>query len=316
MPTCLNCGNERAENFCPHCGQRAGSRLEIKAFVRDVVDDQFSVDAKIPRTLGPLFFKPGFLTAEFIEGRAARYIPPFRLYLLTSLLFFLLLSFLSNRSDWAERAERQFQEQKDSATVLYQAARDSAARASGNRGAAAPADTSERLNVGVRVGGKPWLQDAEVNLPWKWLDEKVEANLAALSELPPSIAMRRVINATIEELPKVMFMLLPVFALLLHALYVRRKRFYIEHFVFALHLHALMFILFSIALVIGAEWTIIVLWIVLPIYTFLAMKRVYQQGWWKTTFKWATLGSVYFVLLIIGLMFAFIWALAATPATA
>jgi hypothetical protein len=309
MPTCLNCGNERAESFCPQCGQRAGSRLEIKTFVRDVVDDQFSVDAKVPRTLGPLFIKPGFLTTEFIEGRAARYIPPFRLYLLTSLTFFLLLSFLSNRSDWAERAERQFQAQKDSATVLYQNARDSAA-------GGAPVDTSERLNVGVKVGGKKWLQDAEVNLPWKWLDEKVEANLAALSELPPSIAMRRVINATIEELPKVMFVLLPVYALLLHLLYVRRKRFYIEHFVFALHLHALTFILFSVALVISAEWTIVALWIVLPIYTFLAMKRVYQQGWLKTTFKWVTLGFVYFILLVTGLMFAFIWALAGTPANA
>jgi hypothetical protein len=315
MPTCLNCGNERAENFCPQCGQRAGSRLQIKAFVRDVVDDQFSVDAKIPRTLGPLFLKPGLLTTEFIEGRAARYIPPFRLYLLTSLLFFLLLSFLSNRSDWAERAERQFQEQKDSATVLYRAARDSAARASGDT-SAAPADTSERLNVGVTVGGKPWLQDAEVNLPWKWLDERVEANLAAMNKLPPSVAMRRVVDATVEELPKVMFVLLPVFALLLKLLYARRNRFYIEHFVFALHLHALTFILFSVALVIRAEWTIIALWIILPVYTFLAMKRVYQQGWFKTTFKWATLGLVYSVLLITGLMFAFIWALAATPATA
>ena len=308
MPTCLNCGNERAENFCPQCGQRAGNRLAINAFVRDVVDDQFSADAKIPRTLVPLFLKPGYLTAEFINGRAARYIPPFRLYLLASLLFFLLLSFLSNRSDWAERAERQFQQQTDSATVLYRAARDSAARAAGT-----PVDTSRGLNVGVTVGGKPWLQDAEVNLPWPWLDQKVEANLQALSKLPPSVAMRRVTDATIEELPKVMFLLLPVYALLLKLLYARRNRFYIEHFIFALHLHALTFILFSIALILRAEWTIIALWVILPVYTFIAMKRVYQQGYIKTFLKWGSLGVVYVTLLCIGLVFAFIWALAATP---
>jgi hypothetical protein len=306
MPTCLNCGNERAENFCPQCGQRAGNRLAISAFVRDVVDDQLSVDAKIPRTLGPLFLKPGFLTAEFIEGRGARYIPPFRLYLLTSLLFFLLLSFLSGRSDWAERAEKEIKEQSDS-VAAHTGAADTVTRAP---------DAVTGVRIGVSRNGESWLEKTEVNVPWKWLDQKIEANLAALGKLPPAVAMRRVTDATIEELPKVMFIMLPVYALLLKLLYARRKRYYIEHFIFALHVHAFTFLLFTIALVTGFDWAILILSIILPVYTFAAMKRVYQQGYFKTFLKWGTLGFVYSTLLLFGLMFAFIWALAGAPSSA
>ena len=100
----------------------------------------------------------------------------------------------------------------------------------------------------MSIDGEPWLEDIEVNLPWPWLDRKLETNLHALGELPPDVAMRRAGNAMIEELPKVMFLLLPVFALLLEAIYARRRRFYIEHFVFALHVHAFAFILFLLVL--------------------------------------------------------------------
>ena len=302
MPTCLNCGNEDAENFCPNCGQRAVNRLDIPSFMRDVVDDQISVDAKLPRTLVPLFLKPGFLTTEFVNGRAARYIPPFRLYLLTSLLFFLLLSFLSGRSDWAERAQREITNEPDSAAA--------------STGAAPAADDTARgLRIGVSKRGESWFEKTEVNVPWKWLDHKLEANLNELSKLPPAVALRRVSDATIQELPKVMFIMLPVYAFLLKLLYVRRKRFYIEHFVFALHLHAFTFLLFSFALITGFDWSSLILSIVLPIYTYMAMKRFYRQGYIKTFLKWSALGIVYSTLLLIGLVFAFIWALAAAPAS-
>lgn len=297
MPTCANCGNERAEKYCPQCGQRVGDRLALRTFIGDVADDQLGVDAKIPRTLKALFFKPGLLTSEFVNGRVARYIPPFRLYLLTSLLFFVLLSILSNRSDWAERAERE----------MDPVSGDSAAP---------PADTSRGLNVGVTVRDKAWINDVQVNLPWKWLDERIEANLQGLSKLPPSVAMRRVWQAAIEEAPKVMFLMLPVFALLLKLLYYRRSRFYIAHFIFALHVHSFTFILFTIALLSQLDFASILIAIILPVYTYMAMKRVYQQGHMKTFLKWAALTGIYSVLLGIGLAFAFVWALAAGPGVA
>lgn len=282
-------------------------------FVRGVADDQFGVDAKLPRTLKALFFKPGLLTSEYMNGRIARYILPFRLYLFASVLFFVLLSFLSRQSDWAERAAQEME---------AEAAADSAASTARNavtdsvparRPAADSAD--RRLNVGISIGGRQWLDSVQVNTPWPWLNTRIEANLEALSNLPPNVALRRVTDAIIEELPKVMFLLLPVFALLLKLIYIRRRRYYVEHFIFALHLHAFAFALFTIWLISRNDLIMLVAMLVIAIYTLIAMKRVYAQGYTKTTLKWFVLGGAYSILAGLGLAVALIWALAATQAT-
>jgi hypothetical protein len=275
----------------------------MREFVREVANDQFGIDAKFPRTMSALFFKPGLLTREYMDGRVVRYIPPFRLYLLSSILFFVLLSFLSRQSDWAERAADDVTSQMYADTIAK-------LRAAG-------VDTmklvhQQRMGIWVTPGGSNWADSIKVNLPWKWLDKKVENNVRALSALPPNQAMRRITDTIIEQLPKVMFLLLPVFALLMKLLYARRKRYYMEHFIFALHLHAFAFLLFSVLIVFRFDWLSIAMALTIAVYTFLAMKRVYAQGRLKTALKWLVLGSVYSVLLCIGLVFALIWAFAAT----
>jgi hypothetical protein len=183
-----------------------------------------------------------------------------------------------------------------------------------NSAAADSASKHKGMNVGVSVGDKSWMKDAQVNLPWQWLDEKIEENLRELGKLPPEVATRRVTTTVIEELPKVMFLLLPIFALMLKLLYVLKKRPYIEHFVFALHLHAFSFLLFIPLLLYrsGAVGTLVS--IVIPIYTFVAMKRVYDQGYAMTFLKWVALAFTYSLFVGLGLTFALVWAFAATSA--
>jgi hypothetical protein len=99
-----------------------------------------------------------------------------------------------------------------------------------------------------------------------------------------------------------MFLLLPVFALLLKLLYFRSSRFYVEHFVFALHYHAFAFVLYTVIIVVPEvlrpELLLIWLYLYLPI----AMKRVYEQGWVRTSLKWIALSSVYSVFIAIGVL--------------
>ena len=270
----------------------------MRAFVRSVADDQFGVDAKLPRTLGALLFKPGLLTREFMDGRIARYIPPFRLYLLSSVLFFVLLSFLSVRQDWGGEAGREISREVARADT---AAADSAS-ADAPRGG---------MKIGVSIDREQWMDDLSVNIPWQWLDQKVEQNLRALGNLPPEVATRRITQAVIEELPKVMFVLLPVFALLLKLFYGLRKHSYIEHFVFALHLHAFAFLLFIGAMLSRSPFVGGLISVVIAVYTLLAMKRVYRQGYLMTFLKWTLLGLVYYVFVAVGMVFALIWAFAA-----
>jgi hypothetical protein len=269
----------------------------MRALLKDVADDQFAFDAKLPRTLHALFLRPGLLTADYMAGRAARYIPPFRLYLLASLLFFVLLSFFNSRSEWTEVAGRQLEPGR--------AAAEPAEPASGER----------PLSVGVTVGGRPVGEGASVDIPWDWLDRRVENNLRALGELPADEARRRASSAILEQLPKVMFLLLPVFALLLELFYIRRRRFYIEHFVFALHVHAFAFLLFVTGLFYRSQWLQLVLILGFGGYLLLAMKRVYGQGWPTTVGKWLLLSLAYLVLLSFGASLAAVAGLAlAAPA--
>ncbi|HEX8242894.1 MAG TPA: DUF3667 domain-containing protein, partial [Longimicrobium sp.] len=92
---CMNCGDPTPGNFCRNCGQRKVEvHVSLGRMLLEALDDQFSLNSALPRTIGALMLRPGHLTREYMTGRIARYIPPFRLYLVTSVAFFLALSFL------------------------------------------------------------------------------------------------------------------------------------------------------------------------------------------------------------------------------
>ncbi len=91
---CLNCGEVLTGQHCSHCGQRARVRvLSLTGLLRDLLGDLTEFDSRIWRTLRPLAFKPGILTVEFLRGRRTFYTPPFRMYLVLSVAFFLAASF-------------------------------------------------------------------------------------------------------------------------------------------------------------------------------------------------------------------------------
>src|SRR5690606_10736791 len=91
---CPNCGDPTEGNYCPNCGQkRVHRRVSLRRMLAEVLEDQFALDSTLPRTLGSLLFRPGHLSSEYVGGRVNRYVPPFRLYLASSVLFFLLLTF-------------------------------------------------------------------------------------------------------------------------------------------------------------------------------------------------------------------------------
>lgn len=125
------------------------------------------------------------------------------------------------------------------------------------------------------------------------------------------------LREAIGRLPTVMFLLLPVFALLLKLIYARRGWYYSEHLVFALHTHAFAFLVFFLMAVLlglsgGADWARQLSWILfftIPLYFYLAQKKVFGQGWFKTALKALLLGWLYgFLLLVFGLVLAIILA--------
>jgi hypothetical protein len=103
-------------------------------------------------------------------------------------------------------------------------------------------------------------------------------------------------------LPKVLVLLLPIFALLLKAFW--RKRYYAEHLIFALHYHAFGLILLAPGALLkggaGNSATGIALLLCL-IYLFLALRRVYGEGLGRTMLKFFGLWFTYSILLSLGI---------------
>ena len=79
----------QSEQTCHNCGQKyVEKKVGVKTIVTDFFDDYFTVDPKIIKSILPLLIKPGFLTNEYLAGRRESYVKPFRIYIITSMLFF------------------------------------------------------------------------------------------------------------------------------------------------------------------------------------------------------------------------------------
>jgi Protein of unknown function (DUF3667) len=99
---CANCGTVTAGSFCSHCGQRLGTQLHsLGHFLREATEVMTHADARVWRTLLPLLTRPGFLTREYFAGHRARYLQPFRLYLILSVVFFLMSALLGSHHEVA-----------------------------------------------------------------------------------------------------------------------------------------------------------------------------------------------------------------------
>ncbi len=93
---CPNCekGFDSEFDFCPYCGQQnKAQKIRLKYFLGELVSGIFNLDSKIFRTLHLLVFKPTELPLAFLQGKRTFYIPPVRLYLVVSLVYFTFLSF-------------------------------------------------------------------------------------------------------------------------------------------------------------------------------------------------------------------------------
>ena len=115
------------------------------------------------------------------------------------------------------------------------------------------------------------------------------------------------IKSFYKNISYALFILMPAFALILRLLYIRRKRYYIEHLVFALNMHSFALLVFSVLIVLkmvfpsGRELFNILL-VLLPVYLGSGMKRFYGQAWFKTITKELVLSLVYTILLVITLL--------------
>lgn len=137
--SCPNCGAATWGEFCFACGQpRKGLIRRFTSIMGDFLDTVFSIDNRLLRTLGPLYFKPGHLTMEYIAGRRVRYVTPFRLFFFLCVLSFLALKLYTANTEGAinfgEGAESRIETATSEAEVDARLAEGLAGIAKGREG--------------------------------------------------------------------------------------------------------------------------------------------------------------------------------------
>ncbi|MGB5255992.1 MAG: DUF3667 domain-containing protein [Woeseiaceae bacterium] len=341
-PNCLNCGARLSGQYCGVCGQRARNRLiRLWELISDAFGDLFELDSRLWRTLIPLLMRPGQLTRDYLEGRRARYMPPFRTYLVLSVIFF-VVAFFDPREDLS---------------LLFEPAPDPAPEEQAEREAQAAAAKKELLDelaaegiiVGNDIPGDAERNDDDIAEPADAInngfniqidDDTGDCNVEAgdLEELPEWFKRRftpdrikqvcekvtadggkSFVDVLLDNVPVALIVLLPLMALVLKFLYPLSRRYFVEHLLFVIHYHAFFFLILILQILLArvaasiqvpaiGQVLAVVVSLYIPVYLYMAMRHVYGQGRFVTFLKYLALVVAYNIGTAFTMLGAVLWA--------
>lgn len=287
---CLNCDTPLTDIYCPHCGQKDIERRQtIGDLFINFVSSFWSFESKFLNTGKVLLLNPGILSRDYTAGKRERYYHPARMYVFISFVYFLLFTTLPDKPDTPSTTEKQNNSNSDKEYV------------SGNLDSIETKYHSlkEYDSIQNTLSAKEkdnWIMSSlrkkEIQIKDKYKGKDQEFGKTFTEHF-------------VSNTSKVFFFLLPVFALILKLLYVRRDFFYSEHLVFTVFFYDFFFLAGSIYMLVELipgvsdfSW-ILVLWMFL--YLLIAMKNMYQQSWRKTIFKYCTFLFVFSFCVLIGI---------------
>lgn len=340
---CLNCGTELRGQYCGKCGQRARSRLiSLWELVQDAFGDLFEIDSRLWRTLVPLLIRPGRLTRDYLKGRRARYMPPFRMYLVLSVIFF-VVAFFDPQDDLSllfepepeptaeETAEKRKEVEADVNEVLNELTEEGIIDAETAAEVANEVDGDAEFTIygddedGLNFQIDPETGDCEFSgqdkLP-EWAKRRLtKERLEATCERIGADDGKTLGNLVLDNIPVALIVLLPFMALVLKALYPLSRRYFVEHLLFFIHFHAFFFLLLTLQILFSrfaglvhlpepiSILTIVVASFYIPVYLYKGMRLVYDQGHFITFLKYITLVFAYLAGATFTMMGAFLVAL-------
>ncbi|XBQ15000.1 MAG: DUF3667 domain-containing protein [Oceanicaulis sp.] len=348
---CANCQTGLRGPVCHVCGQVADEyHRPMGGLLGEIVEGFTALDGRVARTIPNLLLRPGRITRAYLKGARARFMPPFRLYIIASLIFFLLIPAIDNAIGDAELAsfgeglrsgamedeleaavaagELTEEEAEAARRALEQiwlgpreaeepAAADPAAAAEGEASQATAPDTTVTIPPPIQIGvggensatpdairryfapedfGEP-APDTIFPLPVRrHLGERfAEAQTDPVGWL----------NRAAQWAPRIMFVMVPVYALLLSLVYVWRRRFFFyDHLIVSLHLHSALFLVLSLALMlggmVGAGWAWLAVIVYSNVYLYRLHRVVYGRGRFSSVVRTIVLDLLYLVVLMLG----------------
>ena len=348
---CENCGAELLGHWCAQCGQPAIEyRRSFRHVAADLLNEFLNWDSKFFTTIALLILKPWRLTNDFLGGKRVRHVNPLRLYLLASILFFFAVNYGAKgiridptkfpeekRAEVAaaiadKRGEIEQELSKDNLTpkqrqkvqkALDYLTKPTASATTTPTSEETPApksspSVSPPAEPGQQtygpVGDRPFVvfDDAKSTTAFeRWIEGRAKEKMGE-----HGTKMGLFISTLFSNLPYMMLCCIPLFAFVLKVLYIRRRLFYIDHLIYALHIHSFFYagVMLIVLATIGlihfapgaiAGWLITLLWIAFVTQIFLSIRYVYRQGWFFSIFKFIFGGFVYLIVLLAALAITF-----------
>ncbi len=326
---CLNCGYEFKGHFCPDCGQEVAEFNRPFGFVvYDFMGNFFAFDTRFIKTFKYLLFYPGYLTLEFFKGRRNSYSPPFRIFVFLSFVLFLLLSFLTDKGLDAElnttgdNSVQMIRKEIKPGISISLPVETEITKAQSD------SIISEIINVDSISGNLDinlddvFKGDGNFRIRLSQTAEILEK--ALVNEKDPKerqrieeyITMCRtpeiLVSSILKYLSWAAFILLPLFALILKLFYVRRKKLYIQHLIFSIHLHSFLFMIlipFTLLRLIFdsvPEFVNLILLGSFPVYLLFALHNFFGQKWPKVVMKFLGIGLIYNIMLASVVLLVFL----------
>lgn len=321
---CNNCGHELTvtAQYCPVCGQKPTTgKVPLKSFLSEFIATTLNLDSSFFRTLSHLFI-PAYLTKEFFKGRHVAFYRPLRLFFVTLVLLYAVLGAKyfsrielglesdNERLDYfiSKQIDEKLPDVKrmicyDTLPVQQQALIDSF-----TRGLQKNREYDFLLNLNISQDSSEKISIADVyemetdSLFRKYGIEGFIPKLMTLQLIQVRKDPEGAIQSFIANTSWMLLLIMPALALVMKLLYIRRKKYYVEHLVFLFHYHAAVFsalIVYFLLISYLPVWLLITVPTLCVLFLLLAMKRYYQQHIIKTTVKFLILIFTYQILLIL-----------------
>lgn len=332
--TCLNCGHslDRSDRFCPYCSQEnSNKQLSASDYFKEFIGSILVYDSRLRYTLREILFKPGLISKNYIGGQRMKYANPFRFFLSVSIIYFLLKGILIP----GNIPEKTSFEYDTEYTVFapMPIGIDSAAikRSETNTTTHVKEEKLKILDVYSETAldslsffeeklkrGELYFQyhrkyplespeealiylNHELSVKNKWFYNRVMA-LTRISKNQKSF-----VDAVTSNMPFFLFFFAPIFALFLWLIYSKRYN-YMEHLVFLFFVFSFYFLakipLLFVEYIFSTDTVdYLFIFLFIPIYFFLALRKFYEQSFWKTFLKFIFLGFIFSIGYIVSIIF-------------
>ncbi len=291
---CPNCGQmlQASDRFCRQCGQpNHDLRIPFNHLILELLEGIFHFDSKSFRTIGLLLFKPGLLTNEFKAGRRVSYVPPIRMYIFLSFIFFLILSLSGGK--------RHIGVEPPNDGALQDSTSVEGGESIGLN--LTLFNIQSKLLKGLNENQIDSVFDAQ-HIE-KTVINKFMARQLSRIETDGKAEFKHKLRGAVSYMT---FVLMPIFALYMYLLYRKQTEYYIDCLVFSVHFHSFIYLLLTLIIIIRLllnwDFLYLVVPIVLGVYCYCGLRSVYGQSRLMTILKTILIGALHTISVIVALL--------------